>query len=66
MLYYYPVRSMIQKVVKREVLLNVASSQGRIQTSNSLTVSASSGQPSGHIATPEQQIDLLGFWEGEA
>ena len=42
----------------------------KIETSNSLAVSANSGQPtrcltaiSGQIATPEQQVDLLGFWD---
>ena len=94
MLYYYPVRSMIQKAVKREVLLSDGNTQGskvcvfdrspnsirkeenvqcmmtKIDTSNSLALHASSGQPSrcltaisGQEASPEQQVDLLGFWE---
>ena len=90
MLYYYPVRSLIQKAVKSEVMLSVDHSQRnkvgvfrdspqsvkseenvkcmmtKIHTSNLL----SSGEPgrcltavSGQVATPEQQTDLLGFWE---
>ena len=94
MLYYYPVRSMLQKAVKNEVLLKVGKSHGsrvsvfdnspnsikkednvksmvaKIDTAESLAIPANSGQPtrclksiSGQVATPEQQVDLLGFWE---
>ena len=90
MLYYYPVRSMVQKAVNRELLLmiddarskvcifdpfphsvkkeeNVECTMTKVQTSNSLVIS---GEPSrcfksisGQVINPEQQIDLLGFWE---
>ena len=90
MLYYYPVRSMLQKAVKHEVLLDVRQHQScqhslfdssphsvrtednvkcmitKAQTSNSLEVSCENERLkslSGQVASPEQQIDLVGFWE---
>ena len=49
---------------------NVQCMMTKIDTSNSLALHASSGQPSRCLtaissqeASPEQQVDLLGFWE---
>ena len=49
---------------------NVKSMVAKIDTAESLAIPANSGQPtrclksiSGQVATPEQQVDLLGFWE---
>ena len=88
MLHYYPVRSMVQKALRREVLLDADGSQcnkvsvfdpspqsnkreenvkcmmTKVQASQSLSAVGETSplkSMSGQVATPEEEIDLIGF-----